>query len=307
MGKLAVIVPLINEYPQALFTLRSIYEEVKDINHDIIVVDNHCANMCEFCGDPDKGHTHIPDMVQRVKWFRYLKYDKTCSHWQAKDYAVQSTDADTFLFLDAHVVPGRDSIRGQYECYTKHYNKIHGTLHLPLTYHILENTRLKYKFVPEMEKWFLTYRFETLQAQTEEITEVPCMSMCGAMMSREVYDAFGGWGEGYIIYGGGENDMNFTLATLGYKHWLYNPATLHHHGEKRGYKANQIQIVNNRAIAAYKYGGEKWLKNYLICSNIPTIYQLRIENLVKQTYANKRASIASRQTISIEDWICKWS
>jgi len=302
---LAIIIPLINEYPQALFTLRSVYEEVKDLDCEIIVVDNHCPSMPDFCGEPDKGHTHIPSMSG--KWFRYLKYDAVCSHWQCKDFAVANTDANYFLFLDAHIVPGRESISGMYQHYLTNYDYLHGTLHLPLTYHILETKRLRYKFVPELDKWFLTYKFETLQPCNDLTTEVPCMSMCGCLMSREIYDAFEGWGPGYSIYGGGENDMNFTLATLGWKHWLYNPGTLFHHGERRGYQANQLQIVNNRAIAAYKYGGNVWLHNYLICSGLPPFFQVKLEKQITELYQPIRDRIEKKQVIKIEDFINKWN
>jgi len=312
MSKLAIIVPYINEYPQVLFTLRSIHEEMDGFDHEIIAVDNWCQENEEQGFIPDRAHDHIdkegkqaPSLVktlaEKTTWLKYVRFDKVLSHWQCKDYAIANTDANFFLFLDAHIVPGRESISAAWDHYQYNYDYLHGTMGMPLTYHILEENVLEYSFKPELDKWFLSYSFCARKRVNSPTKEVPCHSMCGCFLGREHYDAMDGWGPGYGPYGGGENLMNFTLPTLGYKHHMWQGNPIFHHGERRGYRANQYQIIANRAIAAYKYGGFKWLHNYLICSGLPGIYQLKVEKLVMETYKEPN------RIVSIEEYISKWT
>ena len=95
----------------------------------------------------------------------------------------------------------------------------------------------------------------------DELIEVMAVSTCGMMISKEIFNQLGGWPKELGIYGGGENFMNYVMATQGFKKYIY-PAkkALYHHGEKRGYSWNYDDHLRNRAIATYFITDDKGCK-----------------------------------------------
>jgi hypothetical protein len=311
---LSIIIPFVGEYPQVLFTIQSTAQNMleTDIPFEIIAIDNQCKQSeAQAWASAERMHhfvedraldddLNIDDMFEVHKsiyptyenrsgaaisacaghnpWLKYVHYEVKLSHWQAKRVGVEACQYDTLLFLDAHVIPGGNSIGrmfGSYHTIASEYAedderryitddmKLYsdmGTFHLPLTYKILEWRRSIYKMVIENEAYF-TYSFTRAQPQKWPY-EVPCMSTCGMMISRKIYDALGGWPKGLGIYGGGENFINYALAVCGYKKWIFPNGTLFHHGEKRDYHYEGDDTVRNRMIAHFLFGGYNTLEKF---------------------------------------------
>jgi hypothetical protein len=207
----------------------------------------------------------------RNPWLKYMAFDGWLSHWECKRLACEQAQGDTFLFIDAHCVTSAN-IADMYRLYNgpvqtpfgyEHfdYSEI-GTMHMPLTYKILEWHRLIYKMV--VEKGFWGYSFTGLgNVQDDLPIEVPCMSTCGMMISRKVYETIGGWPRNFKAYGGGENFMNYALAVCGFRKFIDPNVTCHHHGEKRDYHYTYDGTLWNRMAAHYIFGGDTILLEYL--------------------------------------------
>jgi hypothetical protein len=130
MSKLAIIITGVNEWPQVIYTLRSVYEEFKDrADFELIYVDNFPSVLDQWNQGrvPDKSYEVIKDAVKLVPGLRVMEYRDHLSHWVCKRKAVESSGADFFLFLDAHVVPGRDCLFNQYEYYRAHHEELNGS------------------------------------------------------------------------------------------------------------------------------------------------------------------------------------
>lgn len=361
--RVSVVVPFIQEFPQNLFTLRALHEELKGIPHEIIAVDNFCdevllqlwglgrRSLPEFLAlnedereelyqhqiahklttPIDRGHdrpkgreaqnpprigdaaaiddkSHIAALADRNDWLRYMHYSKKLSHWQAKNLACREAKGDLLIFADAHTSPARGSLSGMVNAYDR-LTEEHGpcSLHAPLSYHILEDHRLIYKLVWKPETNELHYSF-TGYRDAEEPYEVDCMSTCGMLISREVYDLLGGWPAELGIYGGGENFTNFASAVLGVKKFIMPGPALHHHGEKRGYHWNFADHKRNQAIAAFCYGGEAWLqafcRKHVKYERVPAFFEHLIETIPAEC-AEHRAHIQRNQKQEIEAWIAE--
>lgn len=321
MADLSVIMPYVNEWPQVAFTIRSVSEILKNrVDFEIIAIDNYTADV-ELQGfKPDRGHSryignneneyvvsHIKSMAEYHPWLKYVRFEGKLSHWNAKRAGVNVSTGSVLLFLDSHVIPSQSSLSELYHYYVTNYEELNGTLHLPLTYHILEAKRLKYKLKWEPEKGILHYGFTGFgESMQKKAVEVPCMSTCGMMISRTIYEDVGGWDSEFGIYGGGENYMNFVLAILGYSKSIYPCGNLYHHGEKRGYAWNGDDYVRNRGIATYCFGGKEMASKYVMSNPGDQRTLRKIFASIIPPLLERRRMIKKKQKIELEEWVAKW-
>lgn len=318
--KLSVIIPYAQEGANTIFTCRAVHEELQDIPHEIIAIDNMCDELKEQLSkkgeSPDRYHehnskdgtkneSHIKSMAKINKWLKYMQFTSSLSHWKCKNHAIQNTDADIFMFVDAHCLPSKNSILGMYAEYVRRMETGPLTMHLPLTYHILEDRRLVYNLSADLDNGFVGYTFAGARRQ-ETVYEIPCMSSCGSMISRETHGRmFGAWSDLYS-YGGGENIMNYVTSIQGIPHFIYNKGTLFHHGCDRGYHWTWLGFHYNRAAAMYLIGGRDFLEKYIhsLKGNMRVLNTV-MEDVLKNN-SERRASIKELQTISIEDYVRRW-
>lgn len=308
MTELSVIMPFCNEYPQNVFTIQNIAQELRDrVDFEIIAVNNFCAETKAQGREEDQGGGLIEACTRGNPWLKYLKYETKLSHWQSKNAAVAASEGKFLYFVDAHCIVGRDSLYEMFRYYQHHHELLNGTIAMPLTYKILEWRRLIYKLACDPLHGVYHYTFTTFRP-SDAPYQVPCMSACGVMMTREIYDGFGGWPEELGIYGGGENFLNFTLATLGKTVNIWpTDRPLHHHGEKRGYNWNGDDYSRNRIIATYMFGGEDLARKFTATRKGNRQFLARMCEEIIDKCSDHRAMIALKQVIDIEDWYKKWA
>lgn len=288
------------------FTIQNIAEELRDrVDFEIIAVDNWCKEVEQQNRQPDRSHTIIASLSKDNPWLKVLRYNKKLSHWQAKNMGVRNSSGKFLWFVDAHCIISRDALFRMFEYYKSNYEELDGTIHLPLTYHILEWHKLIYQLKTNRDKGEVHYSFRTYK-NGKKPYEVPCMSTCGVMITRELLDYLGGWPEGMGIYGGGENFINFTLAILGKKKWIMPGHPLRHHGERRGYHYNIDDYVRNRCLANYMFGGEKWAMRYVEGRKGSNRVLLGLFEQAVASGITQREDIETKQVISIEDWLASW-
>lgn len=309
MGKLSVIMPLCNEYPQVIFTVRGIAEEFRGrCDFEIIAINNFVPTSGHE--NEDKGAEMLVNASQGQPWLRVLKYDKKLSHWNAKNFGITQSEGDVLFFADAHTMPSRDSLYPAYEYFRTHQEAVNGTLHMPLSYHILEWRRLMYKLNVDLTEGRIEYAFTPMK-EADEPFKIPAMSTCGMFMSKALYNEIGGWPEILGAWGGGENFVNFILPTLGKDKWIWPHGCFHHHGEKRGYRTDMTDILTNRLTACYLVGGEELAKNY-IASNLKTrrisnkiVAERMLYNVLSLCY-DQRQMLKGKQVVNLAEWLKRW-
>jgi hypothetical protein len=128
------------------------------------------------------------------------------------------------------------------------------------------------------------------------------------MLTRELYDLVGGWPKELGIYGGGENFINFTLAVMGKKKWIFGTEPLYHHGEKRGYNWNFWDYERNRLIATYLFGGADFASRFVDQrKKVPNKRQFwAVYQDVLNTCEEHRNWIVDRQVMTIHEWADQW-
>jgi len=307
MAELSIVIPYCNEYPQVLFTIQSIAQELMGrVDFEIIAINNFCEEVVKQGREEDKSYEAVSASQKANPWLKSLHYKDKLSHWQAKNLGVQNSTGKFLWFCDAHCIVDRDALYNMFECYKKYHEMINGSIHLPLTYKLLESHKLIYKLVYTPEIAEVHYSFTGYKTPTTEASifyQVPCMSTCGMMITRDIYNQFGGWPELLGIYGGGENFLNFTLAVLGKTVNIFAGNALHHHGEKRGYHWNYDDYTRNRIIATYMFGGKHMAANFTANRKGRPESLKNIFNTVLEQCKDQREFIKSQQVISIQDWL----
>jgi glycosyltransferase involved in cell wall biosynthesis len=340
---LSIIMPFCGEYPQNIFTLMSIWNQLRDsgIDYEVIAVNNWCdeaakqsdyAYTCPSCKavrqiprgeansyrppykNPDPGGSRVQSYAAAQPWLKYVEYKDKLSHWNAKNAGVKASTGNVLFFIDAHcaLIPG--SLTSMYRHYAAHYEAINGTLHMPIAYFLERSGRaLNYKLVANPEISSYLYSFTRHRKLTEEEVkagkktyQVPCMSTCGMMMHRSLYDLLGGWPTELGVYGGGENFINFTLAVLGKTINIFPTEPLHHFAEKRGYNWYFTDQKRNQIIATYMFGGEKRARMFSRHCKLDAKTAERTVAEVIERCADHRGHIEKSQVMEIEDWYDKW-
>lgn len=315
MNKLSVIVPYCNEYPQINFTVCNLRCELEQsgIDYEVIAVSNQGT---------DKGFERISAASNEYvkarlpKSLNALSYDTKLSHWNAKNYAVQNSTGDVLFFIDSHCILTKNALVNMFNYYIAHYDALHGTLHMPILYmNELRGRELEYKMVcnitddrqgldgnPKNSPHNLHYVFTRIR--NRQAHRVSCMSMCGAMMSREIFDKLGGWPTELGIYGGGENFINFTLAVMGYHINVFSyPNAVHHYAEKRGYSWNYNDWIRNRIIASYMCGGEEWSHVFAVnAKGRRNVLESMWQDVVTKCKAH-REHIEKSVVMSPQEWV----
>ena len=299
------------EHPQAAFTAQAIYCELRDrCDFEIIMIDNHCDEL-QYQLDKqgkerDKGGEYLSSLANEHRpWLKYLTYESKLSHWQAKNIGVAASDGEFLWFCDSHCVPSQGSLFYMFEHYRRNHRNMNGTLHMPLSY-MLEKPGLEliYKLVAEPDRGVVHYSFTRFRP-AEQPYSVPCMSTCGMMMSREIYDKLNGWPTELGIYGGGEHYINFTMAVLGMTINIWPGKPLYHYAAPRGYSWNYNDYHRNRCIATYMFGGEHWATRYI--ANIKGRKEVK-DAIFTSVTTNKacikhRQYIQSQQVKTIDSWL----
>lgn len=321
--KLSIIIPYCDEHPQIAFTVNNIFCELRDaIDFEVIVIDNWCEEVSKQViasktHNPQKpeaedirtrriqdgGSAYMEGLAKSRSWLKYVKYDKKLSHWQAKNAGVKESTGSFLWFCDSHCIISKNSVVDMFNYYKNNYKELNGTLHLPLAY-MLEKPGLElvYKLVTDIKKGVIHYSF-TRHRIRDRVSQVPCMSTCGMMITRELYDLLGGWPEELGIYGGGENFINFTLAILGKTINIFPANPLYHYAAKRGYNWNYTDFHRNRTIASFMYGDTELAAKYVFnIKGRPTVLK-QIYKEVTTLCRKHRDSIAKNQIISIEEWV----
>ena len=304
--ELSIIIPFIGEYPQVMFTIQAVAQQFIDrADFEIVAVDNYIENHPRISISENKSGPAIACTQRGNPWLKYVQYQSDLSHWQAKRYGVKKSTGKYLMFVDAHVMPSRNSLYGMFEYYKNSSRNHEGTFHLPVTYKILEYHRMIYKLLVEHE-CFYDYRFTPYPNRETKTFEIPCMSTCGMIISRELYDKIGGWPNTLTTYSGGEHFINFTLAVCGFKKWIFPYGTLFHHGAPRDYSYEYDGLAYNRLLSHYLFGGKSLLDRFQkVVKGKPAAIDQLAKKAMKDGFA-QRQHIKKSQTMLIEEWRSTW-
>lgn len=246
------------------------------------------------------------DMLKDKSHVKYVVYDASQSHWQAKNKGLGHAQGKIIMTPDAHMLAPKGSISSMYRYYVDHYDELHGAIHLPIKY-FLSGKSLIYGLKYNKPKGFVHYSFSGM-GDRKGVFEVPCMINCSHMCSREIMDDCMLWPKELGIWGGGELFSNFVRGILGYKTWIYGDSHIYHWAGgsvHRGYCFNYWNEKRNKAIAIYCFGDEEWLNNFMDNESGPKEQRDKIKEDVIAKCRDLRNMIKCKQKMTIEEWAHK--
>lgn len=312
---LSIIIPYVNECEWIQATIQSLTIELRDqLDFEIIAINNYTPEVANQGFKQDGGYDALQSLVEKTKvpFLKNLWYQDKLSHWNAKNLGVQNASADVLFFCDAHTMMSPGALVKLFHTYRKYRNSINGSLHLPISYlNDLPGNELIYQCVFNKDFGLLHYRFTHYKSFKQEAPfQVPCMSTCGMMISRDLYHELEGWPEQLGIYGGGENFFNFVQAVLGYTPHIMPGKPIYHYAAPRGYRWNHWDWIRNRMIAAYLSGGESWCIKFAEAiihtgknGSPRKLYDLANEVMSNENNQFRREKIRLRQKYTPEEWI----
>ena len=108
---ISVIIPYCNEYPQVIFTIQAMIEELQgQCRYEIIAVDNKSDDKSRKFFKNDETGKGLNTWFVRKKILKYIRYDDKLSHWNAKNAGIKASVGKYLFFLDSHCIMKRDSI-----------------------------------------------------------------------------------------------------------------------------------------------------------------------------------------------------
>jgi glycosyltransferase involved in cell wall biosynthesis len=315
---LSIITPLVNEHPQIRFTLQSLASSLlsSGIEYEIIVINNYCEKVAEQGFPEDKGWDALTSLHQekRTKGLVLATYTEKLSHWNAKNVGIKLARGDTLFFCDAHVLVGNDTLPRMYEYLHKNTGPL-DTVHLPIRYmNDREDRNLLYRMRVNPGQGLLHYVFHHMKVpENIDRIEVPVMSTCGMMCRRQLMLDLDGWPGELGIYGGGENYINYVLSVLGGRKFIFREVEpIYHFAEKRQYHYEWEDWLRNRLIAIYLAGGTDWVQK---CAQgivfakkaAPRVVDRLLDEVLSSSRLEaRRASIAAKSKISLDEWVKSW-
>lgn len=183
-----------------------------------------------------------------------LDFPEPISPPNARNAGVKLGSAPYLFFLDNHcLVEPKYFIHGMYAMDVKGCDSIHSVTKYwagaPAGYH----------YRPTFEHNFWAYQVG--EPADADIYQIALGGHGGFGIRRDVFEAMGGYWDGFISYGGEEVYHDAKLAMLDYKNFLHPQMVHWHHAGTRPYIRDKgVQFKINMMACANIIGGTRWME-----------------------------------------------
>lgn len=256
--------------------LLSIRQFVKDVDYEVIVVDNFSTD------------TSWRDLVATFPEVIFITNEKNEGFAAANNKAIRTAKGAYLLLLNPDTELESDFI-SQLLSFASRIDSL-GCVGVRM--HDAEGRFLpeSKRSVPDMlnsfEKLFANFR--TRRAKTYyrndigeyDIAEIEVITGAFFLCEKEVYEKAGGLDEAYFMYGE-DIDLCYTLLRMGYRNYYYGQASiLHHKGESSVKDEKYLKVFYNAMqIFVNKYYKKNRIKHLILTLGLKVKYRLEILKL----------------------------
>lgn len=248
--------------------------------------------------DPD-FITVVDELEKGGKLRQKLLHPNPLSPPAARQMGVQFVDGKYIFFFDNHCIVEKDYFRRAIADFENNSNI--AVLHSSYKYYFNSFMHYEYKMTLEKNFWGEASMFPQNELKPYRV------GMCGHggfAVRKDVWDAVGGYWDGFDGYGGEEPYFDLKCWEMGYEVWI-DPRVVHYHfAGNRGYRRHYTdEYYINMMCVANIIGGQHWLekvgmnfmKNYPKSSTGKSMFDLQmIAQEKSQDHADYLASIRKR-------------
>ena len=259
---------IIINYNTKLLTLdclKSIYQHTKDIDFEVIVVDNASS---------DGSVEAIRESFPIVK---VIEPNENLGFGRANNLGVKYTKGKYLFLLNSDTLLIENSIKKLYDFYIENEEKLHiGVLGCTLLdknlnlIHSGGNFPTIWRYIFDNPLRVLNKIFKTNKSTfkkfsyNDTLTKVDMVTGADMFLSKKSFDKVGGFDERFFLYYE-ETDMEYKLMKLGYSHYITNiTKIIHLEGGSMSYSNWKRKIVQNSQTLYFKLNHSKFFLLYAL-------------------------------------------
>ena len=259
---------IIINYNTKLLTLdclKSIYQHTKDIDFEVIVVDNASS---------DGSAEAIRESFPIVK---VIEPNENLGFGRANNLGAKYAKGEYLFLLNSDTLLIENSIKKLYDFYIENEEKLHiGVLGCTLVDKDLDlihsggdfPTIWRYIFdnpLRVLNKIFKTNKSTFKKfSYNDTLTKVDMVTGADMFLSKKKFDKVGGFDERFFLYYE-ETDMEYKLMKLGYSHYITNITKIIHLEEgSMSYSNWKRKIVQNSQTLYFKLNHSKFFLLYAL-------------------------------------------
>ena len=278
--KVSVIISARNEFPQIVFTIQSIINDLETFlspkDFEIILVDNGSTDNTQ---DPNiKGTSDFlrcrgmfNDRVLRIL------FDPVAGNVSARNKGVEIAQGEYIFFSDAHM-----SYKfGSFKAMIKAIDESGGIVHPAIDWLGAYPSEPGYQYTMKLgEKIWGTW---TKYKVADTWFAIPMCGHCCLGMKREQFEKFRGYNPYFRCYGGGEMYLDLKWWLMGGKSVCEPSAVGYHLSAGRGYSYHNDDLMHNMMLCAYTLGGLEWAeRTFITYLNKPGVRKEKVKELYRQ-------------------------
>ncbi len=269
----SVIIPARNEFPQIVFTIQSIINDLETFlepsEFEIIV----CANCINdwyirenLNGDYDArratGGTVDYLFGRSMYWNKVLRviYDPIAGNHSTRNKGARIARGKYLFFSDAHMSYRRGFFKRMMETIDKTNGVVHGTIGWMGAYPPGSSMGYSYtiKLGEEIKGTWNNYKLD------DDYFYIPLQGHCCLGVKRDQFLKFGGYPEYHRCYGGGEFYFDIKWWLFGSTVCVDPQAIGYHLSAPRGYFYNHFDYIHNVLAIGLAFGADEWAERTYI-------------------------------------------
>ena len=240
---LSIIISARNEFPQIVFTIQSIINDLETFlspaDWEVIVVSN--------CSDDEKTWRFVAE--RGLHYHRNVRFilDPIAGNVTSRNKGVAIARGEYVVFSDAHMSYPFGTFKRMLETMKESGGIVHGTVQWLGGYHPSQPS-VQYSLKIGEKLWGT---WNNAIVKSDDWFYVPCSGHCFLGVNRQQFIDFGGYNDYFRCYGGGELYLALKWWMLG-SSVVVDPRIMSYHlSAGRGYSYHQDDLIHNMMLLGH--------------------------------------------------------
>jgi len=241
MPKVSVIIANRNDTAMLAVTIRSVIEELKPLDGEIVVVDNSDPEVYELLKNI------IPQGYVDEGYIKVFRQDFPCL-FTAREKAIEESSGEYVVCVDSHMVIGRNMIVDLVSYIDYLGSASTGFIHAPINWAHQHEKRSKHDrdmTVNELGDWNLMYSYP----RTITWKGMPWICRRDWFLDKNGLGGYGALSHHKLSWGGGDMHIGLKPWLLGYKNWAIPTSPAIHIGpfpkiDRISDNKNEVKVTN---------------------------------------------------------------